>query len=287
MTKRNEEPARTPHVHSVASEPVKVEIDLTATEAAWKKHEARARALPAAEVSAARVDVTAAAAIAISATENVLAQRDALKKAFRDPPIDVFERVREVALAAQHADLVHRAAQDESSSFADILPRMVELRGLLLDDLDIQVKRGKADGSAVAAIRAGDNTPRDFANDLNDAATWYRAHWDAVGRTTVSREEVAEASALATKALARIGAKVVADASKANSMSTGELRRRAFTLLELDYEVVRRYGSFLYWDAPGGWEQYFPSLWAGRVTSRAEKSDEAPAGPVNPDAKPA
>ena len=80
---------------SAAADTVTVSIDLTATEAAWKKQEARARALAPKAVNAARVDVTVAAAIALAGVRNVLMHREALAAAFRDPPLAVLERLPE------------------------------------------------------------------------------------------------------------------------------------------------------------------------------------------------
>lgn len=255
---------------------VTVSIDLTATEAAWKKHEARARELAPKAVNAARVDVTVAAAIALAGARNVLAHREALTAAFRDPPLAVLERLPEVCLAAQHADLLQRAAEDPAAPFVDILPRMTELRGLLLDDLTAQVRRKRCPAKVLDDVRAGDNSVRDKANDLNDLAAWYRAHWaEVAGKTTVESGEVAEAGALAAEALARLGAVMTARTPKAGELSPAELRRRAFTLLLEDYEVVRRHGAFLFYDADGGWERYVPSLWSGKRSGDGAKRDGA------------
>jgi hypothetical protein len=263
---------------------VTVDIDLTATEAAWRKHEARARAIPAKEVNAARLDVTVAASIALVGARNVIERRDELAAAFRDPPLAVIERMPEVCLAAQHADLLHRAALDPAAPFIDLLPRLNELRGYLLDDLAAQVRRKRCPAKVLDDVRAGDNTVRDKANDLNDLAAWYRANWSKVsGKTTVEAEEIAEAGKLATQALARLGAVVAARTPKPGELSSAELRRRGFTLLLQDYEVVRRYGAFLFWSLEGGWERYVPSLWTARTTGGGKK-DEAPA--PTPDAEP-
>ena len=114
---------------------VRVVIDLTATEAAWKKHEPRVRALDARFVNPARIDVTLAAAIALAGVNNVLARREALVEAFRDPPLAQLDGLPELCLAAQHADLLHRVAEDPTAPFVDLLPRITELRGLLLDEI--------------------------------------------------------------------------------------------------------------------------------------------------------
>jgi hypothetical protein len=255
-----------------------VEVDLAATEAAWTKHEHRFRALSRAEVGPASLDVTQAASVAIAATKNLLARRDELKTLYCDPPIARFEGVIELALAVQHADLLHRVSQDKTALFADIFPRMTELRGLLLDDLDIQVKRKQCSAKFVADLRLGDRDAADFANDLNDAAAWYAARLGDLPRTTISPDEVSEARSLAATALARLAVQHVADARKTDALSTSELRARGFTVLAREYDVVRQYGAPIFWSAPDGWEQYLPSLWVGR----AEGTPKAPTTPVAP-----
>ena len=185
--------------------------DLTRTEAAWAKHEGEIRAMAPEGVRDARLDVTVAAAIAIAGVRNVLGQREALEAHFRDPPIEALERVEALALAAQHADLLHRVATDPLARYADLLPRANELRGLLLHDLGMQVRRKRAEASVEEAIRAGDNSVRDKANDLNDLAHWYRKNWSTVsGKTTVEEGEIAEAGALAVTLLARLGTAIAA-----------------------------------------------------------------------------
>lgn len=262
-------------------------IDLTATEAAWKKHEARARALPAEGVNAARLDLTLAAAIARAGAHNLLAQEDALRDFFRDPPLERFARVEEVALAALHADLLHRAANDTEAPFADVLPRVDELRSALLADLAAQVRRKRAPERFYEEIRAGDNSVRDKANDLNDLAQWYRENWSKLGgKTTVEEDDIAAAGKLAMEILAKLGVILAGQTPKEGQMSTSELRRRAFTLLEQDYEVVRHYGAFMFYGLPGGWEAYVPSLWV-RGSDAAGKAETPDNDGVKGDQKPA
>lgn len=288
MTKRAVDTTVVQRPRSIPAAPLKVEIDLTATGAAWKKQEPRARALAIQAVGAARLDITQAAAIAMAGAENVLGQRDRLVALFVNPELALIERLHEVALAAQHADLMHRAAQDEEAPYADILPRMNDLRSLFLGDMDLVRRRQPKllPAKVIEEIRAGNNDVRDKANDLNDAANWYGTHWSEIARTSISQEEIKEAGELAIKALARLGAVIVARTPKAGDLPTGELRRRGFALLDHDYNVVRRYGAFLFWDMAGGWEQFVPSLWAGRVgvaeTTVGEVPATVPADPKKP-----
>jgi hypothetical protein len=254
-------------------------VDVAATEAAWKKLEPAFRALPRAEVAAASLDVTQAASVAIAATKNVLSHRAQLAEAFREFPVARLEAVVEIALAVQHADLLHRVGQDKTSLFADIFPRMTELRGLFLDDLDIQVKRGKCTAKFVSDLRLGDRDAADFANDLNDAAAWYVPHLGTELRTTITADEVAEARRLAATALARLATQLVADATASTALSTSELRARAFTVLAREYDAVRRYGAFAFWSAPEGWESYVPSLWVGRNEGPIARTPPAPPTP--------
>lgn len=262
--------------------------DLTRTEAAWAKHEGEIRAMAPEGVRDARLDVTVAAAIAIAGVRNVLGQREALEAHFRDPPIEALERVEALALAAQHADLLHRVAVDPLARYADLLPRANELRGLLLHDLGMQVRRKRAEASVEEAIRAGDNSVRDKANDLNDLAHWYRKNWSTVsGKTTVEEGEITEAGALAVTLLARLGTAIAAPTPTEGELSSTELRRRAFTLLEDAYALVQRYGGFLFFDLPDGPEAYVPSLWSGRASGGAAKPESLPEPAPTTPAKPA
>jgi hypothetical protein len=157
-----------------------------------------------------------AATVAMAGVDNVLGERERIVEVFKSPKLDVIERAREVALAAQHADLLHRAAQDEEATYGDLLPRMTLLRGIFLDDMDLLRKRQPrlVSQKALDEIRRGDQRVQDKANDLNDCVDWYRRNRTAIGRTTVTDEELAEASNLATEALARVGKNLVARTPK-------------------------------------------------------------------------
>jgi hypothetical protein len=261
--------AKTIEAHSLHAEPLTIELELPVTEAAFARVSPRLLAMDPATVRDARLDLTVAAAVALAGAENVLSRRAALAQSFRDVPWSVLEGIEDLAHAAQHADLLHRAAQDTTVNFADILPRANELRGMLLLDLAAQVRRKRAPERLVEDVRAGDNSVRDKANDLNEMAGWYRAHWSEVeGRTSVESAEVDEAAALATRMLARLGSLAAAQRPGEGTLGSEELRRRAFTALLGDYDTVRRFGAFLFWSEPEGWDAFVPSIGTSRVDTR-------------------
>lgn len=252
-------------------------LDPTVTEAAFKKQRAAALALKPSEIANLNVQATTAVAIAIAGAANVLRHRAEAETELRNVPWAAIERVAEVGLAMQHADMLARLQEDEASAFGDLLPRVNELRGILLDDLDLLARRKLVPMKFVADVRKGDNSMRDKANDLHDCADYYTANWEKLSkRSSVSAEELTEAGALATTILARLGAMHVASVPKAGEPTAAEMRRRMFTLLERDYDVVRRYGAFVFWNLPGGWEAYVPSLWSGRRRSASAAADETP-----------
>lgn len=261
-------------------------LDLTVTEAAWAQWEARVRAVPAKGLNAARLDLTVAAAVARAGAANVLAARAQLEEEFTRPDLAAVSALEGLSYAVQHADLLYRASVDEVAPYVDLLPRVNELRGMLLDDLTAQVRRKRAPEELLATVRAGDNSVGDKANDLNDLAQWYRANWDTLGgRTTVELPEITEAAALGVKLLTRLGATLAGNTPRPGESSPADLRRRAFTLLAQEYQLARRYGAWLFFDAPEGWEAYVPSLWAGRG-GRSEKSPSDPEGGGEGEKKP-
>ncbi len=262
--------AKTIEAHSLHAEPLTIELELPVTEAAFARVSPRLLAMDPAVVRDARLDLTVAAAVALAGAQNVLSRREALAQTFRDVPWALLEGIEDLAHAAQHADLLHRAAQATTVNFADILPRANELRGMLLLDLAAQVRRKRAPERLVEAVRAGDSSVRDKANDLNDMAGWYREHWSEVeGRTSVESAEVDEAAALATRMLARLGSLAAAQRPGEGTLGSEELRRRAFTALLSDYDAVRRLGAYLFWSEPEGWDAFVPSIGASRVDTRA------------------
>lgn len=252
-------------------------VDPSRTEAAYAKYKAAALALPASGLANPTVNVTLAVSIATAGARNVLGQREELDALVRKVPWAVIERVKEVGLAAQHADMLVRLQEDEASAFGDLLPRTNELRGILLDDLELLVRRKLVPAKFVAEVRKGDNTVRDKANDLRDCGEYYTAHWAELSkRTTVDADEIAEAGALATKILARLGAMHVTNVPKSGEPTAVEMRRRMFSLLANDYDVVQRYGAFVFWELPDGWEAYVPSLWSGRRRPTGAAAAEEP-----------
>lgn len=256
---------KTAGAHALNATPLHVEVEVTVTEAALTRVLPRLLAMKPEAVRDAEVNLTVLSAVAIAAAENVLDRRSELDARVREVPWAVIEGIDELAHAAQHADLRLRATRDDPTNFADLLPRANELRGLMLLDLAAQVRRRRAPERLLEDVRGGDNSVRDKANDLNDMAGWYAAHWPSVeGRTTVEPAELTEAASLATQMLARLAALAASRAPREGELAPEELRRRALTALLDDYAVVRRYGAFLFWDAPEGWEAYVPALDAGR-----------------------
>lgn len=266
-----------PSAKKIEPTALSITVDPSQTEAAYAKHKAAALALPASGLANPTVNVTLAVAIATEGARNLLGQREELDAMVREVPWAIIERVQEVGLAAQHADMLVRLQEDEASAFGDLLPRTNELRGILLDDLELLVRRKLVPAKFVAEVRKGDNTVRDKANDLRDCGEYYTAHWAELSkRTTVDANEIAEAGALATKILARLGAMHVANVPKAGEPTAVEMRRRMFSLLARDYDVVQRHGAFVFWELPDGWEAYAPSLWSGRRRSAGATATEEP-----------
>ena len=286
MSKTVVTPPKTAQEKPVPPAAPPVEIDTTATVAAYEIHKASLLAIPLAEVIPATLDVTRAASVAIAATKNVLSRSEHLAKVFRDFPEQRLRAVITLALAVQHADLLHRVAQDKTSLFADIFPRMTELRGILVSELETQVRRGHCTERFLNDVRAGDRDAADFANDLNDAATWFDEKIKGGLRTSVSPEEIAEARKLAATALARIASDLVTDASTKREVTTSEGRARAYTALAREYDLVQQHGAFAFWFEPGGWEQYVPSLRVGRnegpTTVKAPPAPPVPPQPPQP-----
>lgn len=256
---------------------VAVSHDPTQTSAAYTRHKSRAVGLSPGTLTNATVNVPTAVAIATAASQNLLLNRDAADAKAKKVPWDVIERVADVGLGAQHADMLQRIESDPSAAFADLIVETDERRGLLLADLDLLVRRKKVEASVPADIRKGENSMHEKANDLRECTHYYAANWDKVSPwTTITREELAAADELATKILARLGAIHVAQTPKPGELSTTEMRRRMFTLLAQDYDVVQEYAAFTFWRLPGGWEAYAPSLWSGRRQAAAAPAAEPP-----------
>jgi hypothetical protein len=247
---------------------VALNLDPTQTSAAYTRHKARALALTPGTLANATVNVPTAVAIATVGARNLVLNRDAVDAGAKSVPWDVIERVADVGLAAQHADMLQRIEGDEAAAFADLIVETDRLRSLLLADLDMLVRRGLVEEQVPAEIRKGDLNMLGKANDLRDATHYYTAHWkDVSARTSVIPEELTAADELATKILARLGAMHVAQTPKPGERPTSEMRRRMFTLLAQDYDVVQQYAAFAFWKLPAGWEAYAPSLWSGRRRS--------------------
>jgi hypothetical protein len=252
-------------------------VDPTVTEAAYRKYRAAAIALRSSELANPSVNVTTAVAIATAGAGNVLLHREEVDARVKKVPWSVIERVAEVGLAAQHADMLVRLQDDEASAFGDVLPELDNLRGILLGDLDLLVRRKKVPAKVPADIRSGENSVHEKANDLRDLVAYFTAQWPELsGHTSIKQAELTAADALSTKVLARLGALHVARVPKDGELTAADMRRRTFTLLERDYDVARQHGAFVFWSQPEGWEAYVPSLWAGRRRSAGAAEAETP-----------
>lgn len=212
----------------------------------------------------------------VSATLGVLSRIRALRPELARLPdfdLDLVDHLELYALAAWHA---HLEAQRPGGRAAVqvLLEEATTLRLDLLREAESLVSRGVFEGSAVAAIRAGQGHV-DMANDLVALATLYQKGWKLIaGRSFVTEAEVERAARLGSELLLAIGRRE--HEREAPHSAAGLTRARAYTLFARAYEEVRRGVGYLRWYR-GDAESIAPTLYRIRAPRKAPKKAVEPA----------
>lgn len=181
----------------------------------------------------------------VSGVEQVMAERRRIANELPTLGLGDVESLPELCLAAIFASqLVDRNAPKATR---DMLTRASSLRAKLLPAAEVLVTAGLMPKHEVSRIRKGTGY-LDTADDLIALARLFIEHGARIsGKTTVTREEVREASELGTALRTILRPKGSRKASlDAETAQAIENRDRLFALLVRRYDLVRRAGAWLF-----------------------------------------
>lgn len=191
------------------------------------------------------------------------------ESASRLPDFDVglFDKLRDYALAAAHAQTLHRTALEDPDQFRALADEALALRDLLHADLGVLVKRGLVNGAALRDLRGG-RAFKHVAPDIQILVQVFKQNWaGVVGKCATTAEELAQATKTATRLVDALGER---EQGPGGVIQTAELRQRAFHLLVRTYDEVRQAVIYLR-RREGDADAIVPSLYAGRASGRRKE----------------
>jgi len=270
------------------------EIDAATAQDAFGRVADKIRSVRQGDVVVASVDITKAAMVALATHHKLSPVRAQLADTVRNFRPEHLDLLPDLALAMWYCAQVERNQNDPAAFLADLLPRAVELKSTLLSQGRALAERKRVPLSVIEDYASGTGY-EDLANDLSGLSSLFRERWTEIkGRCDIDEAELEEASTLGATILARLAVhrvlsgkdnKQAQPVEATPALSARDLRRRAFSLLYVAYEEVRRAASATFWYEAEGWESFAPSLWSyqGRGRTSAEEA-EAPPKDIKPPA---
>ena len=181
----------------------------------------------------------------------------------------------ELALALGFAARAAENAAPDSLLPRTLMPRVYELRELLLKNAEGLASAGLIKQAEVEKIRAG-RGQIDAAQDCVDLAALYRRHAAALrGKTPVTADKVREASEAGTAAL-----KALRPAGSRHTATPNDAARdrdRLYTLLLTHHRVLRRAGMYFWGEAV---DNHVPPLLSREVRSRPKTAKDPKTPPA-------
>lgn len=234
------------------------------------------------EVGPLNVDIPAATSRACAAATRCA--RYAVEIAQLPVPADLLARVTRYGLAAAHAHVLHLAAEAPTPEITEMAEQLYAMRETLITDAKALVQRKLIPAERISKL-SGTRGHRDLGFDIMLLCTVFRDEWPGLeGRTALRLEELDPAQKLAERLVAAVGLRD--DREKAKSRAHQE-RARAFHLLAVSYDQLRRCLSFILWGV-GDLNDLAPAFIMGRGRGskddgQAETADgSAPSGSASP-----
>ena len=222
-----------------------------------------------------RVDVSAAALVAIGAMPSIDTHRASVIAVFGERGGATLDRLVPLArgLMLAHAITVASAERDLEPMAKDI----TDARNTLYLAASALVERELVSKKSLTNLTGGQSYLA-RANDTLALVSWFRALPSSTrAQTKVSEDDLTRAMSLAEEFSSSFA---VRDGARAGSSAVMQDRARMFTLFFRTYERVRQMLTYVRW-FEGDVEQIAPSLYAGRGSRRRDDDDAAPT-PVGP-----
>ncbi len=234
-------------------------------------------AIPAEELKPVAVDVQIAVSTVRGAIPRLLTLREAIVAQLPEHPVDLLDRLDELAQAAWFADLLFTLSTSTVDPFTNLIKEAKPLRESMLSSAELLSKFGLLEQAKVKAIRHG-HSNKDTAQDLVELSELFDEAWPKVkNKSPVEHEHVKHAGHLGRQLLGLIA---VHEAGSTNSSpeQVAERRQRAYTLLVRAYDETLRAVSYLRWKE-GDAESFVPAAFKAKAVRKARNADGSTATP--------
>lgn len=233
-----------------------------------------------------KLDLSGAVATVLGVLPEVRALRAQIVKELPSFDIARFDKLEDYAIALGYTHAKFLSATQTPDDLDELASEAQELRERLLAEVRALVQHGIVSGERLSQLK-GARGYKNIATDLMVITNVLRETWPRIeGKVFTTVQDLDTALKTSTRLLRIVGLREQAPAQVAEAM---ELRVRAFTLLLVAYEDVRRAIAYLRADA-GDADAVAPSLFLGRprprrATDSEESMPTVPPAPVAPTAQ--
>jgi hypothetical protein len=239
--------------------------------------EPRLRGLPEASVSPFRASVPQAVANALQVVRSFGEDRALFVAAFKQKVFDPveFDDLEQRALALWQADVNYRLTMNPEEAIVGILDEARSLRKKLLSAASYLWTEDAIIGPRLAAVRKG-HGHMDLADDLVTLASVFDGNWSyARTRCDVKRSDLGRAREISHQVLHAL----TLGKDRTAVEAARDLRDRAAAYANQGIRVVRAAAGFLFCNDMARLDEY-PSMFAGRSTSRRPAPEAPPLEPI-------
>ncbi|MEY4510596.1 MAG: hypothetical protein RLZZ450_2718 [Pseudomonadota bacterium] len=228
------------------------------------------------------IDVMAAVTTALGVLPKVLKLRPRIEGELPKFDLWVIDRFETYVMALYEAQADYLSATRPAEPLPELVEQATKVRDTLFVDVQALVQRHLLDGDEVREVKTAVGY-KALAMDLQLLANAMHRKWEVVqSKTAVQLPEILQANQLARRLLRVVGEREQAPAVAAEAAAN---RSRAFALFLRAYDEVRRAVTYLRW-RDGDWDQFTPSLYAGRGAGKRKGEVETPVPTSEPTVKP-
>ncbi len=230
------------------------------TEAAFKATWPEMQGLGEEGLAKMNIDAVATVTTALGCLSKLRALRSEIERHLPTFDLARFDKLKEYALALNHANAIHRGALEQRGTIADLGSEVARIRDRLMDDAESVCNHGLMNAERLKECKKAPGY-RATATDVFTLVNLFKEHWAKVeGRTPVTAAFLQEAGNKALQLLDAVGTKEQAPVTVSQAQL---VRQQAFTLLVRAYDDARRAAQYLR-PEEGAADEIVPSLYAGR-----------------------
>ncbi len=229
-------------------------------------------ALPEEKLQTINLDIPESVKLVRGSMADILPFKERVAAVLPTFDVGLFDRLETYAMALGYANTRHRALSSPAEPIEKLQEEAIEVRELLLSDLNALAFRGLVDATRLAEVKRV-NGYNNVAQEVMLMTELARKSWPAIAnRTLLTLDEITRAQKVAERLVKASGEK---EQIQPSTTKEHDDRRRAYTLLVNAYDEIRRAITFVRWNEEDV-DEIAPSLYQ-KGRRKTDKPVEPPA----------